>query len=101
MDNLRSIMSVSSQSVKIINQLGLHARAAGKLMNTAMQFKAAITVEKDTQVACGDSVMELLLLTASKGDVVTIKATGPEANAALSAVINLIENGFGENLTES
>lgn len=100
MDNLISIMSIASQSVKIINKLGLHARAAGKLMNTATQFNAAITVENDTQVASGDSVMELLMLTASQGDIVTIKASGLEANAALKAVVNLIENGFGEDLTK-
>lgn len=94
-------MSMLPQSVKIINQLGLHARAAGKLMNTATQFNAAITIENDTHVASGDSVMELLMLTASKGDIVTINATGPEADAALKAVVKLIESGFGEDLTGS
>jgi phosphotransferase system HPr (HPr) family protein len=85
------------QTVKIVNRLGLHARAAGKLVNLAAQFNACVTLEKDNQVAPADSVMELLMLTASPGDSVTISATGPEAPAALQAVVALIQEGFGED----
>lgn len=85
------------QSVKIINRLGLHARAAGKLVNLTGQFNAIVTLEKGHQVASTDSVMELMMLTAEPGDTVIIKATGSEADRALKAVINLIQSGFGEN----
>lgn len=90
--------SYLSQNVKIVNRLGLHARAAGKLVNLVTQFNACVTLVKDNQVAPTDSVMELLLLTAGLGDNVTIKATGPEANAALQAVAALIQKGFEEDM---
>ena len=85
------------QSVKITNRLGLHARAAGKLMNLTGQFNAIVTLEKGHQVASTDSVMELMMLTAGSGDTVIIKANGSEADRALKAVVNLIQDGFGEN----
>lgn len=88
----------SCQTVKIVNRLGLHARAAGKLVNLTDQFKATITLEKNTQIASSDSVMELMMLTAGLGDTITINATGPEADEALKAVITLVEKGFGEDL---
>ena len=91
----------TSQQVKIVNLLGLHARAAGKLMNLARQFNASVTIEKDTQVACADSVMELIMLTAGPGDTVTIKTAGPDANTALMAIVVLIEDGFGEDLHQT
>jgi phosphocarrier protein HPr len=89
----------SSQTVMIVNSLGLHARAAGKLVNLTDQFNATVTLEKEAQVANTDSVMELMMLTAGQGDKIIIKATGPDAASALKAVINLVQNGFGEELT--
>jgi len=93
-----SVSPPSCQSVKIVNLLGLHARAAGKLMNLATQFNATVTIEKGAQIACADSVMELMMLTAGTGDTVTIKTTGPDASAALTAIVTLIEQSFGEGL---
>jgi phosphotransferase system HPr (HPr) family protein len=84
------------QTVTIINRLGLHARAAGKLVNLMDQFNAKVILEKNHQVAEANSVMELMMLTAGPGDTVTIKAEGPEAEAALNAVMDLIQQGFGE-----
>lgn len=82
----------------IVNSLGLHARAAGKLVTLVGQFQATITVEKDGQIATADSIMELMMLTAGPGDNVAIKATGVQAKEALKAVANLIQNGFGEEM---
>lgn len=87
------------QSVKIINRLGLHARAAGKLVNVVDQFNAIVTLEKDNQVASTDSILELMMLTASPGDEVTVKAIGHEASTALKAVVDLIQQGFGEEIS--
>jgi phosphocarrier protein HPr len=84
------------QSTTIINRLGLHARAAGKLVNLTDQFNASITVKKNDQEASGDSIMELMMLTAAKGDQITIAATGPDANEAVQAIINLIQQRFDE-----
>lgn len=89
----------SSQTVMIVNSLGLHARAAGKLVNLTDQFNATVTLENDGQVANADSVMELMMLTAGPGDKLIIKAIGPEAASALKAVVNLVQIGFGEELT--
>jgi phosphocarrier protein HPr len=85
------------QSVTITNHLGLHARAAGRLVNLTNQFNAIVTLEKGPHIASTDSVMELMMLTAGSGETVTIKANGPEADIALKAVVNLIQDGFGEN----
>jgi phosphotransferase system HPr (HPr) family protein len=90
--------SPSCQTVKIVNPLGLHARAAGKLVNLTDQFKATVTLEKNNQIASSDSVMELMMLTASLGDTITINATGPEADEALKAIVLLVEEGFGEDV---
>lgn len=91
--------SPNCQSVKIVNRLGLHARAAGKLVNLVDQFNAIVMLEKDNQVASTDSILELMMLTASPGDEVTVKATGPEASMALKAVVDLIQQGFGEEIS--
>jgi phosphocarrier protein HPr len=85
------------QSVTITNRLGLHARAAGRLVSLTDQFNAIVTLEKGPQVASTDSIMELMMLTAESGETVIIKANGPEADIVLKAVVNLIQDGFGEN----
>lgn len=87
------------QTVMIVNQLGLHARAAGKLVNLTDKFKATVTLEKGIKIATADSVMELMMLTASPGDEVIIKATGPDAASALKAVVKLVQDGFGEEIS--
>lgn len=91
--------TASSQTVKIVNRLGLHARPAGKVVNLVDQFNAIVTLEKDGQVASTDSVMELMMLTADLGDRVIIKTTGSDAEAALKAVVDLIQEGFGEEIS--
>lgn len=92
---------VYEQTVTIVNPLGLHARASGKLAKLTDTFRATVTVEKDQEVASADSIMELMMLTAGLGDEVMIKAVGPEAKAALDAVVGLIESGFGEEVSRS
>lgn len=84
------------QAVSITNRLGLHARAAGQVVNLAGRFDAIVTFEKEGQTASAASVMELMMLTAAQGDRVIVKTSGPEADAALEAVASLIRNGFGE-----
>lgn len=93
--------SLKSQKVLIVNQLGLHARAAAKLVQLTDQFNALVTIEKDLEVAQTDSIMDLMMLMASPGDHVLIKTTGPEADAALAAVVQLFADGFGEALATS
>ena len=70
----------------IINMLGLHARAATKLVQTASRFPCNVEVSRDDQSANGKSVMGVLLLCGSRGTVVTVKATGPQAEACVQAI---------------
>jgi phosphotransferase system HPr (HPr) family protein len=94
---MRKNGQTACQTVLISNRLGLHARAAGKLVNTVDQFDAIVVIEKNQQSAQANSVLELMMLTAGPGDHISIKAEGPEAEAALKAIVNLIENRFDED----
>jgi phosphocarrier protein HPr len=89
-----------SQSVEasftIINALGLHARAATKLVQAASKFPCEVEVSRDDQVANGKSVMGVLLLCGSRGTVITVRATGDHAEACVKAIGDLIAAKFGE-----
>lgn len=83
-------------TVEVTNRLGLHARAAAKLVNVANQFESHIEVSKDGQVADAKSIMGVLLLCGQKGARITIRALGVDAKSALGALCRLVEDGFGE-----
>lgn len=87
-----------SQTVVIVNRLGMHARAAAKFAQLSDQFNATVTLEKDDLIASADSIMELMMLTAGLGDKVKITTIGPESAAALRALVGLVQKGFGENI---
>jgi phosphocarrier protein HPr len=80
----------------IINALGLHARAATKLVQLASRFPCDVEVSRDDQSANGKSVMGVLLLCGSKGTVLDVRATGERAQECVDAVGELIANRFGE-----
>ncbi|MBN8444673.1 MAG: HPr family phosphocarrier protein [Rheinheimera sp.] len=84
-------------TVTIVNQLGLHARAATKLVQLCRQFDAQIELQQEGRSADASSVLALLMLASSKGKNVDVVTTGPQAETALQAVVGLIENGFDEN----
>lgn len=84
------------QAITIINKLGLHARAAGKLVETTSRFSCDITIDKDGRNVDGKSIMAMMMLAASKGTEITIKTNGEDEAAALEAIITLINNRFGE-----
>jgi len=86
-----------SKTILIQNRLGLHARAAVKLVELAQSFQADIVVSNGEKEAGADSVMGLLMLESSQGQSVTIHARGEEADAALNAVCDLIEHRFDED----
>ena len=85
-------------SVRIINPLGLHARAAAKLVRVAASFQSRITLteSKCELTADAKSIFSVLTLSASIGTVVFIKAEGEDASEAVAAVSQLFANGFGE-----
>ena len=84
--------------LKILNEKGLHARAAAKFVELVDTFDVSLVVKKDNLEASGDSIMGLLMLTASKGTEIELVASGLEAAETLSALSDLIKNLFGEEM---
>src|SRR5512138_1812531 len=86
----------AEKTLLIQNELGLHARAATKLVQLATKFPCEITVTKDGHEVNGKSIMGVLMLVASKGTTVTLKAKGDRAKEAVDAIAALIDDKFGE-----
>ena len=80
----------------IPNQLGLHARAATRFVQTTGRFRAEVQVEKDGLVVNGKSIMGILLLVAPRGARIVVRASGDDAEDAMRALAELIEMRFGE-----
>lgn len=83
-------------TVTIINKLGLHARAASKLVNTASAFAAEIQVGKDGNMVDGKSIMSVMMLAASKGTDLQLQCDGPDEQLAADTITTLINNRFDE-----
>ncbi|MBA3987622.1 HPr family phosphocarrier protein [Aliidiomarina maris] len=90
-------MTPISREMVIRNKLGLHARAATKLVRLANQFDAVISVKQGTQEVNASSVMCLMLLASQQGKTITVNAVGKDAEKALDAIENLIQNRFDED----
>ena len=86
----------AEQTVQIQNELGLHARAATKFVQTAAKFPCDVTIAKAGQEVNGKSIMGVLMLVASKGVMVTVRAKGERAPEAVTALVALIDDKFGE-----
>ena len=80
----------------ICNQRGLHARAAARFVKTAAQFDAEVTVRKNGTMVSGRSIMGLMMLAAAPGTVIELVGTGRQAEAAVTALADLIECKFDE-----
>lgn len=87
-----------TQTLQIINEKGLHARASAKFVETVERFDAKVTVEKDGMEVSGDSIMGLLMLTAPRGSTIQITATGPQADELTQALTHLVGDYFGEGM---
>jgi phosphocarrier protein len=85
-----------SAEYRLINRLGLHARAAAQLVQTANRFKADVTVTKDGEEVNGKSIMGLLMLAAPLGSLLQVTVSGEDAEEAMQAIGVLINDGFGE-----
>lgn len=97
MDASTPVAGALTRSVTIPNQRGLHARAAAKFVQVVARFpQARIQVSKDGQTVNGESIMGLMMLAGTQGSSIDIAATGPEAQAALDALVALVEGKFGE-----
>ena len=86
----------AEETFEIINELGLHARAAAKLVRCAGSFKSHVELEKDGQRADAKSIMGVLLLCGEMGARLTVRAEGEDARAAVEAIGALIARRFGE-----
>lgn len=98
--DLETTNGYASARVLIRNLKGLHARASAKFVKCAETFDAAITVTRDGQSVGGTSIMGLMMLAATPGSHIDISAQGPDAEAALAALVSLVESGFGEECVE-
>ena len=86
-----------SRELKIVNRLGLHARAAAKLVKLSAGFAADIDIEKEGQRVNSKSIMGVMMLAASCGSTVTLHVDGEDEKAALEAITDLIERRFDED----
>ncbi|NND00583.1 MAG: HPr family phosphocarrier protein [Gammaproteobacteria bacterium] len=87
---------MQEQQVEIVNKLGLHARAAAKLVSTAAAYSSRVTLKFGGQSADAKSIMSVMMLAAAKGSVITISCDGKDEQAALTALVDLIGDYFGE-----
>jgi phosphocarrier protein HPr len=85
---------VEERRVSVVNQLGLHARAAARLVRLASEFQSQIRVTRGQRTIDGKSILGLLLLAAARGSELTITAEGPDEVAAIDAVCGLVARGF-------
>ena len=89
--------TVAEQKLLIANELGMHARAATKFVQTANKYKSSVSVEKDGQTVNGKSIMGVLMLVASKGTQIHVRCTGDDAQAVFDALAELVLDRFGEH----
>ena len=85
-----------TRDVTIVNKLGLHARAAAKLVTLASGFASDIQLARNGQQVNGKSIMGVMMLAAARGSQITIIADGPDENEALERLERLIQERFGE-----
>jgi phosphocarrier protein HPr len=86
-----------SRTITIQNELGMHARAATKFVQLAGKFGCEVFISKDGHEVNGKSIMGVLMLVASKGSVVMVRARGERASEAVAGLAKLIEEKFGED----
>lgn len=84
------------RETEIVNRLGLHARAAAKLVHTAGAYESRVTVAKDGEEVDAKSILGVLLLAAGQGTRITIRCDGHDEDEAMQAVAELIANRFDE-----
>ena len=85
------------REVEIVNRLGLHARAAAKMVHLAGSFASSVHVAKDGESVDGKSILGLLLLAAGQGSMVVLRCEGNDEAEAMAALVELIEGRFEED----
>ena len=87
----------TNSDVQIVNKYGLHARPAAELVKLANRFKADVWIRKDDVEVSGKSIMGVMMLAAECGSTVHIRAAGDDSQAAVDALVQLVQNRFGED----
>ena len=87
---------MTSRAVTVVNALGLHARAAARFVHLAARFHSQVRVAREAKVMDGKSIMGILLRAAARGTTITISADGADEQAAVDALADLVQSGFGE-----
>ena len=85
------------QEVKILNKLGLHARASARLTQLACRYRSEVWLSRDSRKVNAKSIMGVMMLAANQGVTLGIETTGTDEAEAMQALVNLIEDGFGES----
>ena len=88
--------NVFNKTLTILNKRGLHARAAAKFVKTMEAFSCSINVTRDAETVSGRSIMGLMMLAASKGAIIQVKATGIDGEQAIQQITELVDNKFNE-----
>lgn len=88
-----------SRELLIVNKRGLHARASAKFVQAVERFNAQVWVTRGGETVGGTSIMGLMMLAAGPGTTITVSAAGPDAEAALAAITELVESKFNEEGT--
>lgn len=84
------------RAVQVVNEAGIHARPAAEIVKTAARFKSDVMIVKDGLDVNARSIMGVMMLAAECGSTVLLKGDGEDAQAAIDAIAQVIENGFGE-----
>ena len=87
---------MKTRQVKIINEKGMHARAAAKLVQLSHQFSSSITLEKNGEQADAKSITDILMLSGAKDSVLTVSVEGSDEDRAIMEIEALFNDGFGE-----
>ena len=85
------------KELEIINQRGLHARAASKLVNVVKKYKSVVTVSKNDQKVTGNSILGVMMLAAGLGDKIIFEVTGEDEQESFEAIEILVNNKFDED----
>jgi phosphocarrier protein len=91
-----SILATVEREVAIVNKYGLHARPAMQFVELANKYNSKIEVSNGTLAVDAKSIMSVMRLAATKGSVLTITASGEDAEESVEALVALVEEGFGE-----
>lgn len=87
-----------TQTTRIVNKLGLHARPSAQLVTTASRFESEVFFSRDQLRVNGKSIMGVMMLAAEQGSELLVEVSGPDEERAMAEILKVIESGFGEEI---